>query len=459
MPKWYLTTANDVDEAGVPAWTSDLIIGEVNLRTATEEGTIESATKVLDHYAEMGINGIWITPVFDAGQSGNGYGNIGIDSIDPNLTGVNDYVKGWKVLKNFIDKAHEKNIRVILDVVFRGVTKDSYLVGLHPNWFTEDTQYGTMMFKWQDSTVNGEIINWYSRNIVSIAKQTGCDGFRYDMMPATTSGTNAEATITTALHNAGIYPFLISESVNNRSNSYATETVSIKSALSYDFYRNPVNLFLDRYNIIDFIKQGNSDLNALGTYQYYTYSLTNHDFKTQVICGNKLAMGYQAIYSPFIPIIYLGEEWNNSHVSSQNDTAMYYNSTDWSLLDNGVNRNFYESVKKMIAIRRTYPGLFNPNEAHFVDSNIVEVQTSGEGGLPAYARYANGMAAVVIPNYNNVAKDITVNLNLSQLGITAGDLVVQNAWNYDVIARGSNVSNFTVRVEANDQVVLIVKRK
>jgi len=110
----------------------------------------------------MGVNGIWLTPIYDNGIGGCSYGNIGINTIAPSLTGTIDYDLGWERLKAFIDKAHSKNIRVILDVVFRGVLKESQLVEDHSEWFETDTVYnGWMKFKWSDTSVNAEIFEYY----------------------------------------------------------------------------------------------------------------------------------------------------------------------------------------------------------------------------------------------------------------------------------------------------------
>ena len=47
-----------------PDWVKTLIMAQFRIETATPEGTFASATKVLDHYAEMGVNGLWINPVY-----------------------------------------------------------------------------------------------------------------------------------------------------------------------------------------------------------------------------------------------------------------------------------------------------------------------------------------------------------------------------------------------------------
>lgn len=459
LPLYSATSFQDVDSNNTPNWTKDIIIGEVNLRTATEEGTIQAATKVLDHYAEMGINCVWITPVYDGGNTGNGYGNLGIDTIDPKLTQKKNYEEGWAVLKDFIDKAHEKNIRVVLDVVFRGVMKESPLCSDHPAWFETDTEYGSRKFKWSYDTVNKAIADWYVAKVVEIAQKTGCDGFRYDMMPATVSkcSIDVEQMIVNKLHENNLYLFIMSESANSRRDLYATETVSIPEALSYSYYEAPYHLFLGKYSIAEFIRSGSTALNGCGYYKYYTYSLANHDFKTTAVNGSRIAVGYQAMFSPFIPLIYLGEEWNNPY-NQASGNPLYYNPTDWSAMDIPENRAFYEDVKTMIRIRRTYPDLFNINADQFKDSNICKLTTSG-AGVPAYARYAGNRAALIVPNNFEKTSNVDITVSLADLGLESyNSFTVTDAETGSLVRGGTalEVTDLTVTVDAKDQRVLII---
>ena len=48
-----------------------------------------------------------------------------------------------------------------------------------------------------------------------------------------------------------------------------------------------------------------------GTERFYAMMLSNHDSKGYSSQGDIIAFAYQAILSPFLPIWFLGEEWNN----------------------------------------------------------------------------------------------------------------------------------------------------
>ena len=110
----------DAEGGETPDWIKSLIIVELRIHSASTDGTVKGLLPALDHLAEMGVNGVWLTPPINGG---NGYGNFGIHTLSPLLTGEKNPVKQWQVLRNFVDEAHKRNIRVFFDVVNWGATK------------------------------------------------------------------------------------------------------------------------------------------------------------------------------------------------------------------------------------------------------------------------------------------------------------------------------------------------
>ncbi|MBQ9995345.1 MAG: hypothetical protein IJP32_03155, partial [Clostridia bacterium] len=100
-----------------PDWTDELVLVEVHPETATREGTLASLLPVLDHLAALGVNGIWLTPIYEKGPGGNGYGNQGPHTLEPAVTGCTDVNEGWQRVRAFVEEAHRRNIRVLLDLI------------------------------------------------------------------------------------------------------------------------------------------------------------------------------------------------------------------------------------------------------------------------------------------------------------------------------------------------------
>jgi len=124
-------------------------------------------------------------------------------------------------------------------------------------------------------------------------------------------------------------------------------------------------------NIVDMVRSG-EELRAWddmerepGTKRFYTYMLSCHDSDHYIVKGSPITIGYQAIFAPFIPLWYVGEEWDNAprffvDYFYRRDKhpvpkkwRLYGNVIDWAQKEE--NRDFFELVKKMIRIRRQHP--------------------------------------------------------------------------------------------------------
>ena len=448
-----------VDANGTPDWASTLILCEVRIATATKEGTLEAAVAVLEHYAEMGVNGLWLCPVYDPGDSGNGYSNIGPHSIDPAITGTDDYAEGWRVLRRFVDEAHKRNIRILLDVISWGTVNESPLYAAHPDWYTGNSVWGGREFNF----ANEAFTAWYIDEVVGIALKTGCDGFRYDVEPSY-AGYAVDGEIRRRLLQQGKKIFTVGEVDNERGGAYDVEQGGVTGTVTEEHYQapEPIYFMLDRYDLVDSIRSGEhlgsvaaQEKGMGGRYRYYTNCLSCHDNRYPVAHGNRLAFGYAMLYSPFIPLWYIGEEWNAPRDSAG---VLYHDRIDWDTLGQEENRAFYEDVKTMLRIRRQYPEIFAVYPEEFIRANICRAETTG-GGLQAYARYTDGMALLIVPNNTLEDGQITVTLPFAACGLNRERrFTVTDAVTDAVIVQGraEEVETITVYVPRKDQRVLKV---
>ena len=456
LPQILPDDAVTVDSNGTPDWVSGLILGEMRIKTATPEGTLDSAVRVLDHYAEMGINGVWITPVYDPGVSGNGYTNLGLNTVDPAITGETDYALGWERVGEFVKEAHKRNIRVILDVISWGTTAESPIIKEHPEWYSENASAWGPAFDWS----NSELREWFIKNLVNISEVTGCDGFRLDVEP-NTSGYTVYGELRSRLLSRGRKLFMMSEWYNDRKGVYDCEQIGV-TGITQDYNsEKPVYRFLDKYDIVSSIKNGvniggSTAQNPGGNYRYYVNTLSCHDNKYTVINGNRIAIGYQAIFSPFIPMWYLGEEWNNSRDSDLNSkgSVLYFNSIHWEQLENTENREFFEAVKRMIRVRRKYTEIYTAYPEKFKDTAITAISGVGINAV-SYARYSGNSAIIVIPNYSNVRSEVNLSLPISETGLSGYRyFTVTDGETGELLTVARGVEALKIAVEAMSQRII-----
>ncbi len=403
-----------------PDWLDGLTLVEVRLDTASIGGTFDEAYDLLDFYASVGVNGIWLTPIYDKGAYGNGYSNYGLHTVDPRLTGTEDYDDGWQKVCRFVDYAHSKGIYIFLDVITWGVVFNAPLVSEHPDWFNGEA-WGNIAFDWS----NGELRSWFTDNLVKNILVTDADGYRCDCEPNYT-GYDIFGAARERLAENGKYIAVISEDTGTRKSVYDFEQDGVLDYASMDraaLYQNPVNFFTDGYlNIVDSVRAGegigsyNRDGKKLkrGKSRYYTNCITNHDYQKRNVCGNRLKIGYSAILAPFIPIWYMGDEFNASWV----DAVQYDIPVNYGDMNIPSNAFFLEDVRQMLRIRRTYGDIFEKWTLNHRNSNICEVKAGGLDSLQNYARYDGNRAVLVIANNDPDAVAGKVKIPFSECGIS-----------------------------------------
>jgi len=103
-------------------------------------------TSTLDYIKDLGIKGIWLTPFLESPKVDNGYDVSNYYKIDPTYGTLDDF-------KFFMEEAHKRNIKVIMDLVVNHTSTDS-------KWFQESRKSKDNPYRdyyiWKDSTNNWE---------------------------------------------------------------------------------------------------------------------------------------------------------------------------------------------------------------------------------------------------------------------------------------------------------------
>jgi maltooligosyltrehalose trehalohydrolase len=100
----------DVDFRPPPL--ASAVIYEMHIGTFTQEGTLDSAINKLDHLVDLGVTHVELMPVASfAGGQGWGYDGVALFSVHQPYGGPD-------ALKRFVDAAHAQGLSVLLDVVY-----------------------------------------------------------------------------------------------------------------------------------------------------------------------------------------------------------------------------------------------------------------------------------------------------------------------------------------------------
>lgn len=453
-----------------PDWVKTMVMVQVHLETLMGGKTLkEAGVAVLDHYQEMGVNAFWVTPIFDRcpTEGGcNGYHNYGPHTIFPGLTGETDYAKGWEVFRNFVAQAHERNIRILLDVVSWGVTPSAPMIKEYPQFFDgqPNRDWGGIRFCWEKPDFKA----WYLDKVVEMVLYTDVDGIRYDVEPRY-AGWEVQKEIRDRLLAKGKKICSMSELGNvdeQHPEVYDFEQLGVHDNFAGNRHLDVPAVFLGYNNIVDCIKTGKhigspNSKGEQGCNRFYTHDLVDHDCWTKGINGNRLAIGYQAIFAPFIPLWWQGEEWNDDKIPVFG-AVNYFDRIDWTLMDQPENRAFYEDVKKMIRIRRQYPEIFNYYPPDHRDSNILCVTVEGNNHLVGYARYMDNVAILVLPNNRQDGEETTFTVDITNLHERMGKsacehFLIEDLWTSEVLSEGVSYEVGRFKLPIADQHMRILK--
>ena len=109
-------------------WWKDAVIYQIYPRSFCDSngdglGDIPGIISRLDYLASLGIDAIWLSPVFKSPQDDNGYDISDYQDIDPMFGTLED-------MDELIAEAKKRNIRIIMDLVLNHSSDE------HP-WFQE----------------------------------------------------------------------------------------------------------------------------------------------------------------------------------------------------------------------------------------------------------------------------------------------------------------------------------
>jgi len=170
-------------EAIMPTRADKVVVYEVNPVLFGSDGAIDKIASRLDHIASLGVNVLWMMPVYEEGSlkaSGSPYCIKNYYKVNPEYGTVDD-------LKALVASAHGKGMRVIFDWVGNHTSWDHSWITEHPDWYSRDTN-GNMIsppgFNWNDvadlNYDNGDMRAAMLDAMLWWVEEVGIDGYRCD---------------------------------------------------------------------------------------------------------------------------------------------------------------------------------------------------------------------------------------------------------------------------------------
>lgn len=173
------------DQGSHASWAYDSVVYEMNVRQYTPEGTFAAAQQQLPRLKKLGVDILWLMPIYEIGQLerkgtlGSYYAIKDYKTPNPEFGTLEDF-------DAFLDAAHKQGFKVILDWVANHTSPDAGWVSEKPSdWYHRDSLGNTIVeYDWTDiAKLNYD--NADMREAMQDAMRfwldRGIDGFRCDM--------------------------------------------------------------------------------------------------------------------------------------------------------------------------------------------------------------------------------------------------------------------------------------
>lgn len=391
-------------------------------------GDIQGIIDKLDYLEDLGINVIYLTPIFKS-SSNHKYNTKDYYTIDPEF-GSNELVK------ELIDKCHKKNIKIIFDAVFNHSGDDFFAFkdvlinqknSKYSDWYiinnfpvsTEKINYYAFGNAHKNmpklNTSNPEVTKYLLDVAKFWIKEYKIDGWRLDVCDEVshTFWKKFRDTIKSVNKDAIIIGEIMHEANNFLKGDQLDSIMNypIKFAC-VDFFAKKNITAREFLNILGqnrmlYMNSINKQLlNLIGSHDTARFLTECHDNIEKM----KPAICFQFTYVG-VPYIYYGDEIGLcGGEDPQNRKCMIWNEK----FQNHDLLNFY---KKMITIRKKHPT--------FVHGDFKEI--SGENNILSYSREYNNEKYIIIINNNDHSEYIDLNANYTCTNLITNKIEILNS--------------------------------
>ena len=169
-----------------PEWSYSAVLYELNVRQFTEEGTFVAAIERLPFLRSLGVDAIWLMPIYPIGQEGR-KGTLGSYYSIRDYMAVNEEFGTEDDFRAFVTAAHALGMKVLLDWVANHTARDARWITERPaEWYERDAEgVAVVPWDWTDTAklnyANHEVWRGQIDAMRYWVEKFGVDGYRCDM--------------------------------------------------------------------------------------------------------------------------------------------------------------------------------------------------------------------------------------------------------------------------------------
>lgn len=452
----------------------DYIIYELHTGTFTPEGTFEAIELKLDYLVNLGVNAIEIMPVAQF----PGDRNWGYDGVLP--FAVQNSYGGAKGLQKLVDTCHAKGIAVILDVVYNHLGPEGNYLGNFGPYFTNkyNTPWGDAI-NFDDAGCDG-VRSYFIENALMWFRDFHIDALRLDAVHAIKDFSpvhvlrEIKLRVNELMEQTGHKHYLIVEldlNDNRFINPIEEQGFGMDAQWIDEFHHalrttaggESTGYYSDFNGIAHLAKSYRDAYVYDGQYsphrdkkfgikaeknpgkQFIVFS-QNHDQVGNRMLGERTSqlvsfemqklLAGAVIFSPFLPMIFMGEEWSETHpfqyFVSHTDpelaeavrkgrkdefaafhaqgeapdpmakTTFENSKLQWEIINQEPHQTMLNYYRQLISLRKQHPALKHLNRKH------VSVKHDEENKVLSLRRWHKEQQIICLMNFSESEQAVQV---------------------------------------------------
>jgi len=408
----------DVPFDNVPA-TADIVMYEVNLWAFSEQGNLDGVKAGLDHLKELGVNVVWLMPVYEIGEL-NG---IGSPYAIRNYKKINPSFGTLENLRSLVKEAHARDMAVILDWVANHTAWDHEWIK-NPTWYTTDANGNIISpqgMGWNDvadlnfgsSAMRKEMI----RAMKYWVLEANIDGFRCDYAEGVPTEFWKQA-VDTLRSIPGRDLVMFAEAGKKELFDAGFDLI-----FGWNFYGKLKEVYTNGASVNNVVSANATDYSSLPAGKHILRWISNHDDNAWDDTPGNIFNGQDGARAAFVVAAYLGGVpliYNGQEVGFNSKLPFFQNSStkiDWSL-----NPDVLVEYQKLIAFRKSSAAVKTGTLETFHTPDVL-----------AFERKSGDERVVVLVNLRNEMRDFV-------LPATVANAEWTNAISHETVDLGSNIS-------------------
>ena len=169
-----------------PEWSYGAVLYEMNVRQLTPEGTLRAAATRLEFLRDLGVDAVWLMPIYPIGEK-NRKGTLGSYYSIRDYCAVNPELGTMDDFDDFVAEAHRLGMKVLMDWVANHTSRDArWIAGKPASWYERDASgEPAVPWDWTDTAkldyANRDVWEAQAAAMEFWIARHAVDGFRCDM--------------------------------------------------------------------------------------------------------------------------------------------------------------------------------------------------------------------------------------------------------------------------------------